>query len=31
VAEVFQRIADGQIQDGKTVTAFLLARLQGLL
>ena len=31
VAEVFQRIAEGQIQDGKTITAFLLARLQGLL
>lgn len=31
VAEVFQRIADGQIQDGKTVTAFLLARLRGII
>lgn len=31
VTEVFARIADGRIQDGKTVTAFLLARLHGLL
>lgn len=31
VDEVFQRIARGQIQDGKTVTAFLLARMQALL
>ncbi|NLW60528.1 MAG: NUDIX hydrolase [Firmicutes bacterium] len=31
VAEVFQHIADGRIQDGKTVTAFLVARLKGLL
>lgn len=31
LAEVFQRIKDGQIQDGKTVLAFLLARAQGLL
>ncbi|NLY90236.1 MAG: NUDIX hydrolase [Firmicutes bacterium] len=29
--EVFHRIMDGQIQDGKTVIAFLFARAQGLL
>ncbi|HEY8392770.1 MAG TPA: NUDIX hydrolase [Capillibacterium sp.] len=31
VSEVFQRILDGRLQDGKTVLAFLLARAQGLL
>ncbi len=29
--EVYQRIMDGRIQDGKTMIAFLMARAQGLL
>ncbi|HHT49531.1 MAG TPA: NUDIX hydrolase [Firmicutes bacterium] len=31
VDEVFQRIMEGRIQDGKTIIAFLFARAQGLL